>query len=1442
MNRRARQGLLKRATAVLLAVLLAASLLPPYGDRVEASGWHSPNLVANPGFESYDASTGMPGNWSSWIASGTPSVSVDTSVYAEGAASLRIQADTVSRANVKQTVPVTGGEIYDLSLSVKLDNIVSSDKGAQIRIQYFDQSWNKVGDSAYIVVGTGTKDWHEVTYSAEVPADATRFQIEPFLWLATGSVWFDNVSLLHQGMLTGLLKPTHPRLLADADDFAAIGARVQSDPLAAGWYQKVKADADAMIQEPVVTFSGTGRLLQTARLVHHRMYTLGMAYWLEGDIAYAERAWDELEAVAGFVHWLDSNFLETAEMIHAVAIGYDWFYPYWSESRKDVIKEAIAVKGLIPGLRDYTNERWWTKTVSNWNVVCNGGLAAGALAIGDDPAYRQLAEEVLRKGLDSVQGALQQFAPDGGWYEGPSYWDFTSQYLALYLGGMQSALGTDFGLSNLPGLSETGDYSIYMEGPFQRSFNYSDSGPGRFPSPQLMWLANQYDRPEYQWFRKGALGEAENLLWYRPSAYSGPRKEGMPKDRYFENIDAATFRSAWEDRQALFTGLKGAYHHRSHRQLDAGEFVLDALDVRWADVLGFDDYDMPGYFDFDNQRWSYYRNRAEGTNTIVINPGIGPEQDYNTAAEMIEYGSSVTGGYAIVDLKPLQGPEVLRAHRGIKLLDHRRQFLVQDEVELSEPGHIWWFMHTGANVEEVSADGKTAILQLDGKRLWMRILSSQGQFTVMDAQPLPSSHDPSVQNPNLGMRKVTIHEPDVSHLQLSVLMVPLREWEEPPVALPVTTPLSQWGQETESVSLLQEVTIDGVALDGFMPDTLTYNVMLPAEMTSVPNVAASAAQLGTSVAVTQADAVPGTAWIEVQNPNEAEATRYAVHFQYESDITQDSGLPVQAVAASFSSPQDNNIPENTVDGNYSTIWAVEGDGHWIQYDLGAPTTVRSVSLAWFRGAERRAIFDIEVSDDTQNWTSVFSGTASGETAQLENYGIGEHVTRYIRIVGHGNTNSMWNSVAEARIYDVVIPAPAKPLRLEKVALAANASSLNIGDTTQLTVTGEMSDGTQADLTAMEVTYYSNQPDIIAVTPSGLTEAKAEGTARLTVMVKDGWNIRMSSVDLEAKDRSRVFPLHDTYVRDGVYADQNYGSGYNLIVKSGTPDKGYNRMSYLQFDVSEMPSATERVTLSVYGYVQDPSGTESVTHLHGVADDNWTESTLTWNNRPDAADLVATATFNQTAAWHEYDVTDYVRAEHAGDGIASFALQQTGKGYTTYIHSQIRSDTKPVLQFHADTAAPNIAIDEPVSDGSYLTSDSLLTSFQISDDSSGVDGSYTAATLDGAVIDPSASIPLYTLPLGAHVFTVTARDLAGNAASQSVTFHTAASADSLRSLTLQFSSQRWISSVSLLFSMLRKIYNGDLEGFIALVEANRGGAIAAEAADYLLRDASSLLAP
>ena len=119
--------------------------------------------------------------------------------------------------------------------------------------------------------------------------------------------------------------------------------------------------------------------------------------------------------------------------------------------------------------------------------------------------------------------------------------------------------------------------------------------------------------------------DAAHLVWYaaKPPARAARRQ----LDYYFRGpVEVVTMRSAWDDPNALFVGIKAGYNQVNHGHLDLGNFELDALGVRWARDLGSENYNLPGYWEGKRggQRWSYYRLNSASHNVVMLG---GKHQD-----------------------------------------------------------------------------------------------------------------------------------------------------------------------------------------------------------------------------------------------------------------------------------------------------------------------------------------------------------------------------------------------------------------------------------------------------------------------------------------------------------------------------------------------------------------------------------------------------------------------------------------------------------------------------------------------------------------------------------------------------------------------------------------------------------------------------------------------
>ncbi|MHC4726509.1 MAG: discoidin domain-containing protein [Planctomycetota bacterium] len=101
------------------------------------------------------------------------------------------------------------------------------------------------------------------------------------------------------------------------------------------------------------------------------------------------------------------------------------------------------------------------------------------------------------------------------------------------------------------------------------------------------------------------------------------------------------------------------------------------------------------------------------------------------------------------------------------------------------------------------------------------------------------------------------------------------------------------------------------------------------------------------------------------------------------------------------------VPRHTIDGDLTgthNYWdSDEGIGAWIRYDLGQEKTIRSISVLWQDGLLYTYDFELQVSYDSVEWTTVFTGS-SLQTGTMETYEFESSSGLYIRLINNGSTH------------------------------------------------------------------------------------------------------------------------------------------------------------------------------------------------------------------------------------------------------------------------------------------------------------------------------------------------------------------------------------------------------------------------------------------------------
>ncbi|PYI53518.1 DUF7594 domain-containing protein [Paenibacillus flagellatus] len=158
---------------------------------------------------------------------------------------------------------------------------------------------------------------------------------------------------------------------------------------------------------------------------------------------------------------------------------------------------------------------------------------------------------------------------------------------------------------------------------------------------------------------------------------------------------------------------------------------------------------------------------------------------------------------------------------------------------------------------------------------------------------------------------------------------------------------------------------------------------------------------------------------------------------------------------------------------------------------------------------------------------------------------------------------------------------------------------------------------------------------------------------------------------------RLAPADDTFVRGGSFAADVYGSGSTLTVKTSSPD--LTRETYMKFDLRHVSGTIRSAKLFVYGSVTEAAGSIDV-QVHEVADDRWSESGMSWNDKPAVGTVVGSVYFSNSAQWRETDVSAYAAAEFARDRIVSVAMRQVrNPGLAVSINSKENAANRPYLE-------------------------------------------------------------------------------------------------------------------------------------------------------------------
>jgi glucose/arabinose dehydrogenase/plastocyanin/phosphatidylethanolamine-binding protein (PEBP) family uncharacterized protein len=284
-----------------------------------------------------------------------------------------------------------------------------------------------------------------------------------------------------------------------------------------------------------------------------------------------------------------------------------------------------------------------------------------------------------------------------------------------------------------------------------------------------------------------------------------------------------------------------------------------------------------------------------------------------------------------------------------------------------------------------------------------------------------------------------------------------------------------------------------------------------------------------------------------------------------------------AASGVTTSTSDTNVGANTVDNNLATRWSGNGDGAWVKFDLGSPMSVGHIRVAAYQGNIRRNRFDLQISSDNVNWTTLVSGETSGTTTNEETFDFADATGRWVRYLGHGNigsTNPTMNSVTEVSIFGAaaceVCPTPT-PTATPGLDPTPTPTPTQPAVDTEITPPGSAVTASTSDTNLPPNAVDGNLATRWSANGDGQWLQLNLGTAQTVSYVKVAFyqgNMRTSSFDLQCSNGGGVW----TNLRAGIVS-----SGTTLNLETfDFPDASCQYVRYLGHgnSVSTWNSVTE----------------------------------------------------------------------------------------------------------------------------------------------------------------------------------------------------------------------------------------------------------------------------
>jgi Carbohydrate binding module (family 6)/F5/8 type C domain/Glycosyl hydrolase family 30 beta sandwich domain/Glycosyl hydrolase family 30 TIM-barrel domain len=470
----------------------------------------------------------------------------------------------------------------------------------------------------------------------------------------------------------------------------------------------------------------------------------------------------------------------------------------------------------------------------------------------------------------------------------------------------------------------------------------------------------------------------------------------------------------------------------------------------------------------------------------------------------------------------------------------------------------------------------------------------------------------------------------------------------------------------------------------------------------------------------------------------------------------DPGGPLSRAGWSVTASPSSGSEGNAIDGNPGSRWTSgtgQADGHWFRVDMGTAQTFDRIVLDSGTGNDYARGYRVEVSNDAATWTTLASGSGTGQTTAIP---LPVSTARYLRIVQTGTAANWWS------IHELDVFAPAGAINPDLTRPDTSIDAGPTGTTSEGSATFEFSSSEPGSTFACSLDGGQFAP---CTSPHHLL-GLAGGEHRLEVRATDmagnvddspasrTWTIEGVAADCGAPQS--LTAVADAWF-DQASTSDNKGSDSVLKVMSKGPVN--NLRAAVRFAHPPAPSgcAVTSATLRLYAGSARSGRTIEVLRLAG----GWTEPGITWGTQPSTVGPATAATSG--TGYREWDVTAQVRAMYETGANHGFLVRDAAENADAeqQFNSREKGENQPqlLLTFAAPSGADTVAPETTIGVKPPNLTRQTDASFDFSADEEGA--TFECKLDDGHYGVCTPPIGYGALAAGVHTFSVRATDEAGN---------------------------------------------------------------------------------